>query len=312
MNLQQLEYIVAIDETRHFARAAEKCFITQPTLSMMVQKLEEELQIKIFDRTRQPVVPTSEGLEIIARARVILAEVLHLKQYACELISTVCGQVRIGIIPTLAPYILPLLVKELSERYPDLAITVVEMVTDQIVSELKNGTLDMALLATPLLDNQLLEYKLFDEEFYAYVSKEEKLSKDKYLYANQIDSHKFWLLKEGHCFRNQVLNICKIQEKEAVATSLRYEAGSIETLINLVDQYQGMTIIPRLAVEGLSPLQKKNIRELAPPRPVREISLVTLHSYPRIKLVEAIKKTLCNYLSPANAKGETQVISIKK
>jgi LysR family hydrogen peroxide-inducible transcriptional activator len=291
MNLQQLEYIVAVDTHRHFARAAEHSFVTQPTLSMMIQKLEDELGVKIFER-RQPVTPTREGEEIIKRARQILAEVGHLKAYTAELKGEIAGDLHLGIIPTLAPYLLPLFLRAFSRQYPDLNIYIREMVTSDIIAKLKTGELDMGLLATPLNEPQLTEHHLFYEQFFAYAAKGDKLLKKKYLVPKEIDIQSLWLLEEGHCLRNQVFNLCELKKSESVSDNLHYEAGSIETLINLVDKYDGITIIPEFATLNLSATQLKNVREFADPKPVREISMVVTNSFPRRKLVQALQKAI--------------------
>lgn len=296
MNIQQLEYIVAVDQYRHFAKAAENSFVTQPTLSMMVMKLEEELGLKIFDRSRQPVAPTREGEEVIQRAKYILAEVNRLKEFAKELKGEVSGELRLGVIPTLAPYLLPAFLSSFLQKYPLLRLSIKEMVTDEIISHLKKGELDVGLLATPLHDALLLEHPLFYEEFFAYASQSENLPEKKYLLPKEINLNHLWLLKEGHCLRNQVFNLCELKKKETVSDNLQYEAGSIETLINLVDRHQGITIVPRLATLNLSAQQKKNIREFAPPKPMREISLVVSKSFPRTKLLEQLKAEIIDKL----------------
>ena len=289
MNLQQLEYIVAVAKYRHFARAADSSFVTQPTLSMMIQKLEDELGVKIFDRKKQPVEPTKEGEEIISRAKMVLAEVGHLKEYAAELKGEITGELRLGIIPTLAPYLLPLFLKPFSQKFPHLKIYIKEMVTNDIIAKLKTGDLDMGILATPLHEDQLAEHPLFYEEFFAYASESEKLGRKKYLAPKEINLEHLWLLEEGHCLRNQVFNLCELKKQEDVADNLHYEAGSIETLINLVDKYEGLTIIPHFAVLNLSEKQQENVREFAEPKPVREISLVVARSYPRQKMLQHLK-----------------------
>lgn len=289
MNLQQMEYIVAVDNYRHFAKAAEKCFVTQPTLSMMVQKLEEELGVKIFDRSKQPVTVTSEGMEIIKRAKQILAEAAWLKAYAAELKGEITGELRIGIIPTLAPYLLPLFLKSFTKKYPHLKIFIKEMVTDEIISKLKKNELDLGLLATPLNEPLLSEHHLFYEEFFVYASLSEKLPKKKYLLPTEINPKHLWLLEEGHCLRNQIFNLCELKKLETETENLHYEAGSIETLINLVDRHQGVTIIPKLAALNFKLTQRNKIREFSNPKPVREISLVVVNCFPRKKLLEHIK-----------------------
>ena len=304
MNLQQLEYIVAVDEHRHFARAAESVFITQPTLSMMIKKLEEETGIKIFDRNTQPVVPTREGEEVLRRARKILAEVRLLREYTDELEGKVKGRINIGIIPTLAPYLLPLFIRPLSKKYPELQVYVKEMVTSEIIIKLKSGELDAGLLATPLGEQGLVEHHLFYEEFFAYASKSENFGKKKYLLPRELNPAHLWLLEEGHCLRNQVFNLCELKTADMGGDTLHYEAGSIETLINLVDKYEGLTVIPHLAAMNLKPSQKAKLREFARPKPLREISLVVADSYPRKKITEALKNQIIEALPfERNLKG---------
>jgi LysR family transcriptional regulator, hydrogen peroxide-inducible genes activator len=292
MNLQQLEYILAVDTYRHFAKASEKCFVTQPTLSMMIKKLEEELGLKIFDRSKQPVTPTPEGVEIINRARQILSETARLKAYAAELNGEVTGELRLGIIPTLAPYLLPLFLKSFTQKFPHLKIFITEMTTDEIILKLKSNELDMGLLATPLKEPLLKEEHLFYEEFFVYASQSEKLPRKKYLLPGEINVNHLWLLEEGHCLRNQIFNLCELKKQEASMENLHYGAGSIETLINLVDKHDGITIIPKLAVLNLKSAQKDKIREFSNPKPVREISLVVTDSFPRKKLLESLKNEI--------------------
>lgn len=296
MNLQQLEYIIAVDNHRHFARAAEKSFVTQPTLSMMIQKLEEELGLKIFDRSKHPVEPTNEGQEIIRRAKVILAEAAHLRDYSLELKGEITGELHIGIIPTLAPYLLPLCLKNFSVRFPRLRLHVREMVTDDIIAALKSGKIDMGLLATPVGEPTLAEHVLFYEAFYAYVSQSEKLPNKKYLLPKQINPDHLWLLEEGHCLRSQIFNLCELKQQSSETDTLHYEAGSIETLINLVDRYNGVTIIPHLAVLNLNATQRKKVREFSNPKPVREISLITKASFPRKVLLQKLQEEIITSL----------------
>lgn len=310
MNIQQLEYIVAIAEHRHFGRAAENSFVTQPTLSMMVQKLEEELGIKLFDRRQQPIQPTREGTEIINRARLILSEISHLKAYAKELKGEITGELRLGIIPTLAPYLLPLFLKPFAQTYPHLQIFIKEMVTGDVMNQLKTGELDMGLLATPLHDSQLQEYPLFYEEFFAYASQSEKLDGTKYLLPKEINVAHLWLLEEGHCFRNQIFNLCQLKRDQSSADNLHYEAGSIETLINLVDRYDGITIIPHFATLNLTPDQQKNVRAFAPPQPVREISLVVNQTYPRQKLVQHVQAAIRQAVPFPTERPEQKILPI--
>lgn len=298
MNLAQLEYIVAVDNQRHFVKAAETCFVTQATLSMMIKKLEEELDIKIFDRSKLPVEPTKEGREILIRARKILAETNGLVAYSGELKNSVSGELHLGIIPTLAPYLLPLFLKKFTVKYPNVKLRITELITSDIAAKLKTGLLDIGLLATPLRDDELEEQPLFYEEFFAYASKSEKLSQKKYVLPKEILLNNLWLLEEGHCLRNQVFNLCELKKQDAASDHLHYEAGSIETLINLVDKSDGVTIVPYLATLVLKPSQKKQLREFAKPKPVREISLVTKENFPRRKLLECLSQEILKALPP--------------
>jgi LysR family hydrogen peroxide-inducible transcriptional activator len=292
MNLQQLEYIIAVDTHRHFVKAAEKCFVTQATLSVMIKKLEDELGIKIFDRSKQPVTPTKEGEEFIIRIKQVLTEVKRLKDFAKEIKGEVTGELHLGIIPTLAPYLLPLFLKNFIKKHPLLKIFIKEMVTDEIIAHIKSGELDIGLAATPLNETFIKEYPLFYEEFFVYSSQGENLPGRKYLLPQMIDLKRLWLLEEGHCLRSQVLNLCELKKKDSESENLHYEAGSIETLINLVDKYHGITIIPHLAVLNLKPSQKKNVREFANPKPVRERSIIVGNNFARNKLLERLKEEI--------------------
>lgn len=296
MNLHQLEYIIAVDTYRHFVRAAEKTFVTQPTLSMMIQKLEEELGILIFDRSKQPVVPTVEGKEVIHRAKQIIADVNRLKEFAHSLQHEITGELRLAVIPTLAPYLLPLFLKSFAAQHPQLKITIRELATDSIIHSLKSGETDIGLLATPLNDLKLEEHPVFDEEFFAYTAQGERAAKKKYLLPNDIDLSRLWLLEEGHCLRNQVLDLCELKRKDFENDQLQYQTGSIETLKNLVDHHQGTTILPHLATLGLSKKQKEKLREFADPKPVRQISLVVNKNFHRTRLLQSLKKEIEKHL----------------
>ena len=292
VNLQQLEYLVALDTHRHFAKAAESSFVTQPTLSMMVQKLEEELGLRLFDRSRKPLAPTREGEEVIRRVRQILADVGYLREYVATLSGEISGEVRLGIIPTLAPYLLPLFLKSFTDAYPQLQLHIKEAVTDDIIALLRHGELDIGLVATPLGESGLAEYPIFEEEFFAYAAQSEGFPQKKYVLPTHIDPSKLWLLQEGHCLRNQIFNLCELKTRAGFAASVRYEAGSIETLINLVDHHGGVTIVPQLAALQLKAHQKKNLREFSHPKPAREISLVTAKNFPRQLLLEKLRTAI--------------------
>jgi LysR family hydrogen peroxide-inducible transcriptional activator len=292
MTLTQLEYIVALDTHRHFLSASEKCFVTQPTLSMQIQKLEDELGVKIFDRTKQPVIPTEVGVSIIAQARVVLSEAGMIKQLISNQKDALAGELRIGIIPTLAPYLLPPIYMEMREKYPQLNLVIKETITEEVIHELKNNRLDCGLVVTPLKDPSIKEDVLFYEELFVYVSKKNALIDKKYVLPNDIDPSKLWLLEEGHCFRSQVLNLCELQKRGDL--HVKYETGNIETLKRMVDKSDGITILPELAVMEFNKTQLRLVKRLKEPSPVREVSLVTHRDYIKSKLITTLKEEILN------------------
>lgn len=292
MTLVQLEYLIALDTYRHFAAAANACFITQPTLSMQVQKLEEELGVKIFDRSKQPVLPTETGVTIIEQAKRIISE----KNVLTEMIESkkgiINGELRIGIIPTLAPYLLPLFIQSFTKKYPLVKLMVTELTTDLIVSRLRDGKIDVGLLVTPLQENGIKEEPIFYEEMVAYVSKTNAAFKKKYVLTKDIDANKLWLLEEGHCFRSQIINLCELRKSNFESNHFNYEAGSFETLRRMVDLYDGITVLPELATFDMSAKQHQHLRYFKHPAPVREVSLVMHRNFVKRRLVEALKQQI--------------------
>ena len=284
MNIQQLEYIVALDKHRHFQRAAEACGVSQPTLSSLVQKLEEELDLTLFDRKSHPICPTDSGRAVIDQARVILYNIAQLKEMTRSEKEMESGMVRIGVIPTVAPYVLPRLFKQMQKASPQIELRAFELRTAVIIEQLRKADLDMAILATPLEQPNFLEIPLYYEKFAAYVSPNEDLYQKEEIAACDMPTEHLWVLKEGHCMRNQVFNFC--QTKSAYSTT--YEAGSIDTLIKIVDENGGYTVIPELHLPLLHDGQQKHVRQLAAPTPVREISLVIREDYVRERLINAV------------------------
>lgn len=291
MTLVQLEYIVAVDTYRSFVGAAEKCFVTQPTLSMQVQKLEETLNVKIFDRSKQPVVPTEIGSQIIEQARIVLQESKKIKEIISDQQQEVTGELRVGIIPTVAPYLLPKVIAAMMEKYPDLKLDIWEYTTDDIIHHLKTGVLDCGIMATPLGDNALNEMPLYYENFVTYISKASRLYKKKTIDADDLESENIWLLNEGHCMRSQVLNICR-STKHTRLQGLTYNTGSVETLIRMVDVNNGATLLPELALEELSSKQLSKVRHFKAPEPVREISLTTHKNFVKKRMLNALKEEI--------------------
>jgi LysR family hydrogen peroxide-inducible transcriptional activator len=291
MNIQQLEYIIAVDNHRHFAKAAEASFVTQPTLSMMIQKLEDELDIKIFDRSQLPVQPTPIGARVINQARIIVSQMKQIKEIIQEEKGIVQGAFRMGIIPTIAPYLLPRLMRRHDDNGYDIELVIEETTTGQIIEKLQSGSLDGAILATPLKHDKIQEYPVYYEKFFAYISpKETSLYAKKELEEDDIDISNLWLLEEVHCFRSQILRICNMRKRRGkIAHNLfTYEAGSINTLINIVDTNSGLTVIPEMAIEGLTERQQRNVRPFKGITPVREISLVTRKDFLRERVIKIL------------------------
>jgi Transcriptional regulator len=291
MTLVQLEYIVAVDTYRSFVGAAEKCFVTQPTLSMQVQKLEEMLNVKIFDRSKQPIIPTEIGAQIIEQARFVLQESQKIKEIISSQQQDVVGELKVGIIPTVAPYLLPKVIAAMMEKYPELKLLIWEYTTEDIIHHLKTGVLDCGILATPLGDNSVEEAPLYYENFVTYISKNSKLYKKKAIDADDLEDENIWLLNEGHCMRSQVLNICR-STKQNRLQGLTYNTGSVETLIRMVDMNNGATLLPELALEELSNKQMSKVRYFKSPEPVREISLVTHKNFIKKRMLNALKEEI--------------------
>jgi LysR family transcriptional regulator, hydrogen peroxide-inducible genes activator len=302
MTLVQLEYIIAVDNYRHFANAADKCFVTQPSLSMQVQKLEEELGLKIFDRSKQPVVPTEAGAAVLEQARKIIAEKNIINEIVQQKKGVVTGTLLIGIIPTLAPYLLPLFIQQFIKKYPLVKLVVTELTTELIVSRLKEGRIDVGILVTPLDEKGIKEEPLFYEEMMAYVSKKDKAYKKTYILPTDIDPDNVWLLEEGHCFRSQIINLCELRKASASGGHFDYEAGSIETLRRMVELNDGITILPELATLNITKQQAQLIRHFRQPQPTREVSMVTHRDFVKKRLIELLKQAILDSL-PAKIKN---------
>ena len=285
MTIQQLEYILAVDQFRHFARAAEYCRVTQPTLSAMIQKLEDELGVKLFDRTVQPVCPTAIGEKIIDQARVILAQTAQVKEIISEEKQSLAG-----VLPTIAPYLLPRFFPQLMEKYPELDIRVTEMKTQNIQQALHAGDIDAAIIASKLEDTFLKEETLFYETFFGYVSCKEPLFKHDVIRTSDITGERLWLLDEGHCFRDQLVRFCQMETVKV--NQMAYHLGSMETFMRMVESGKGITFIPELAVSQLNEEQKKLVRPFAIPRPTRQIVLATNRDFIRHSLLNVLKEEI--------------------
>jgi LysR family hydrogen peroxide-inducible transcriptional activator len=264
---------------------------------MQIQKLEQELGVTIFDRSRQPVVPTDIGRRIIIQARQIVSESRKIKEIIEDEKKEIAGELRLGIIPTLAPYLLPLFIVNFIEKYPKVSIQVEELLTEQILIRLKQDQLDIGLMVTPSGDAGVIEQPIFYEEFYAYLSPRHSSFGEKAIQARMLDADEIWLLNEGHCFREQVLNICGRQGAGAHG-NFKYQSGSLEALRKIVDRQNGLTLLPELATIEMSTEAKTKLRPFTEPKPVREVSLVMHRSFLKRKLVEVLRKEIIESLPP--------------
>lgn len=291
ISLIQLEYIVSLDQHRHFVRAAEACFVTQPTLSMQIKKLEDELGLKLFDRSRQPIMPTDVGRKIIAQARLVLQETASIENIVHDFKETVSGQLHIGILPTVSPYLMPRLIRLVGSAYPELKLFVKELTTEDIVRMLKDDHLDIGILSTPLHDDGIAEDPVFYEKFRLYVHPGHPAFKKNNWSIEDLKQDKIWLLSEGNCFRNQSVNLCSlITDKKA--TNLDYESGSLETLKKLVDAEGGLTVLPEWAALELGEEDRHKVRTLENDRSVREISVVYSRNYAKLRSVIALRELI--------------------
>ena len=289
MNIQQLEYVVALDRYRHFVTAAESCHVTQPTLTMQLQKLEEEIGVLIFDRTKKPLRPTPEGELIVVKARQILRDVGDLTDTGNVKKMTIEGEFRLGVIPTVAPYLIPLFLGSFIEENPDTIFRIEEMESENIIKALKEDRLDLAILATPVEEKDLNETVVYFESFLLYAPENHQILQGEYVSAGQLEASKVLLLTEGHCFRNQALNLCSERDDEKNQARFYYEIGSIEALKSLVKRNMGYTLVPELSV---SEQDAKYIKRFETPEPVREISIVTHRSFNRQLLIDKLKASI--------------------
>lgn len=289
MNIQQLEYVIAVDNFRHFAKAAEVCCVTQPTLSMMIQKMEEELNVKIFDRSKHPVEPTAIGKQVIDQARISLKHFKRIKDIVENEQNTVEGIFKLGIIPTIAPYLVPaILEKQNSKHEEGIELILKENTTNNLIGDIQKGIIDGGLMAGPLNHPDLVEYPLYYEKFYAYVSPLDAKYHEKKINLDKIDINEVWLLENEHCLRGQIERLCQKKRKAAGDASIKYESGSIDTLIHIVDYNHGLTIIPEMHAMGLSEDKQENLREFENITAVREVSLIIGQDYVRKAMLQVI------------------------
>ena len=285
MTLTQLHYTLAVAEEGNFTKAAEKCFVTQPTLSMQVQKLEEELTIKLFNRNTKPISLTPIGLKVIEQTKVILKEAKRMDDVVTSEKGIIGGDFRIGIIPTVMPTLLPLFLNTFIKKFPKVNLKIEELNTAFIIEELKNGKLDAGIAATPLDDPKLIEKPLYYEPFVGYIPENHSLSKLKSLSVEDLEKIYILILEDGHCFREHVLKLC--QTTKSLST-FNLKSGSFETLINLANDGMGMTLLPYLQTKSLSEENKKNLKSFKSPEPAREISIIYSTNQLKVPVIESL------------------------
>ncbi|WP_420385663.1 hydrogen peroxide-inducible genes activator [Roseivirga sp.] len=301
MTLQQLEYIVALDTHRHFVTAADSCFVTQPTLTLQIKKLENEMGTLIFDRSKHPIEPTKTGRQVINMARQILREVNSLKDYVNTEKDNLSGTFRIGVIPTVAPYLMPRFLKHFSDNNPKISLKVREIESEQIIHDIKHDLLDIGIMATPLEESNIREIPLYNEPFLLYIAQQHPLYTRKAVTPEDLPENGLWLLNQGHCLRDQVLSICN-QRKTSKIENITYESGSIETLRNLVKSHMGYTLVPELSVIDLK--DDFRIKRFEKPEPTREISLVVHKGFSKEAVLENLRDSIMKNIPDSFVKAK--------
>ena len=308
MTITQLQYVLAVAEHKNFTLAAEKCFVTQPTLSMQIQKIEEELNILIFDRSKKPIQLTAIGQKIVEQAKNIVNEAGKIKDIVEFQKGFIGGEFRIGIIPTIMPTLLPMFLNNFIKKYPKIKLIIEELNTDEIITKLKNGHLDAAIAATPLEDEKIKEIVLYYEPFVAYIPENFAISQKNEIEVSDLNIEDILLLQDGHCFRDGILNLCKNQNP-ASKNSFQLESGSFETLIKLADEGLGTTLLPYLHTLNLNEKDKLKLRQFKEPKPAREVSLIYPKSELKIHIIDALRNTISGVVKGAIAFQNVQIIS---
>lgn len=273
-SLSQLDYIIALEAYGQFSTAAEKCFVTQPTLSMQIKKMENDLDIIIFDRTKQPIVPTELGKKIIAQAKRILKEAHQINELVDVNKNVMKGPLKLGVIPTIAPYLLPKFIGKFAKKYPEVQLKIRELETSDMVTALEKDIIDIGIASTPLKGAHLMEFPLYNEKIVIYSHPNHPIHQKNEVFLDDLKNENIWLLSPGHCFRSQVINVCDLKST-VTHLPFEYESASIETLIKMVNKEGGITLIPQMAVEDLTAKQKLNVKEISDYKAVREVSLLT-------------------------------------
>ena len=308
MTITQLQYVLAVAEHKNFTLAAEKCFVTQPTLSMQIQKIEEELKVQIFDRSKKPIQLTEIGQKIVNQAKNIVIEADRIKDIVEHQKGFIGGEFRLGIIPTIMPTLLPMFLNNFIKKYPKVKLIIEELNTDEIILRLKKGHLDAAIAATPLEDEKIKEIVLYYEPFVAYIPNNFAISHKNEIEVSDLNLDDILLLQDGHCFRDGILNLCKTQDINA-SNSFQLESGSFETLIKLADEGLGTTLLPYLHTLDLKEKDKSKLRHFKEPKPAREVSLIYPKNELKIHIIDALRNTISGVVKGAIAFQNVQIIS---
>ena len=310
MTLTQLHYMTAVAEYGNFTIAADKCYVTQPTLSMQVQKLEEELGVKIFNRATKPILLTDIGKKILIQAKRITEEATRMKDIVSIEKGFIGGEFKLGIIPTVMPTLLPMFLNTFTKKYPKVDLKIEELTTQNITKMLEEGHLDAGIAATPLGLNSIIELPLYHEPFVGYIPQGNPLHKLEQIEIDDLSMTDILVLEDGHCFRNNVLNLCQMNRIERNPFDLK--SGSFETLINLADEGLGMTLLPFLHGNSLSESKKKNLKFFPDPAPAREVSLIHYKSQLKLPIINALRSTISGIIRGAIRFENIKIIAPKK
>ncbi len=311
MTITQLKYVLAVAEHQNFTKAAEKTFVTQPTLSMQIQKLEDELDILIFDRSKKPIELTGVGKKIVEQARNIVNEADRMQDVVDQEKGFIGGTFKLGIIPTVMPTLLPMFLKNFSNRYPKVHLKIEELNTDEIITRINDGYLDAAIAATPLQQDKIKEKPLYYEPFVGYIPENHRLNSIEKLEMGDLDIDDILLLEDGHCFRDGIINLCKAS-KNATNEKFQLESGSFETLVKLSNEGLGMTLLPYLHTLDIDPAFTKNLKYFKEPSPAREVSLIYSKSELKMQIIDALHNVISGVIRGAIAFQDVKIISPTK
>jgi LysR family hydrogen peroxide-inducible transcriptional activator len=296
-----------VAEFGNFTIAAEKCCVTQPTLSMQIQKLEEELGVKIFNRSTKPIILTDIGEKIIIQAKKITQEASRMDDIVSTEKGFIGGEFKLGIIPTVMPTLLPMFLNTFTKKYPKVDLKIEELTTVNITKLIREGHLDAGIAATPLGMDTIIELPLYHEPFVAYIPDTNPLKSLDQIEIDDLNSSDVLVLEDGHCFRDHVLNLCQMNSFSKNRFDLK--SGSFETLIKLADEGLGMTLLPYLNANSLTTEKKKNLKFFPNPAPAREVSLIHSNSKLKLPVINVLKSTISSIIRGAIKFDHIKVIS---